>query len=536
MMAAVRRVPVVVILGATGTGKSKLSIELGQHFNGEIISADSMQMYKGLDIITNKVTKEEQAQCPHHLLSVLSPLSMNNTVQDFRTLALPIMENLLHENKMAIIVGGTNYYIEALLWNFLIDEQTVGLVQQSSTNTKPELQSCGMQENHAAAGPGKARSAYSSDTNAASERVLSSPESSESDSQNNEDESASLNAGSGAAASDSFSVSAEHSSTEDRERDGGKTSQVQSSEARREKEGKYAGMDIIHLHSLLQEVDPQSAERLHPKNRRKIVRALQVFDNYGVAMSKIHQAQHISGNTTGLSGALRYPHCCIFWLQSEQNVLYERLDKRVDDMLKNGLMSELHDLHKHYLDSIAAQNGSPDYTLGIFQSIGFKEFHQYLILPPEKRETEEGKALFQQGLEGLKLATRQYARKQLKWIKNRFLKRPGVHVPAVYSLDSTDPSQWSDNVLQPAVDIISALLDSREIPVSPMNPDTLPGTLHVHNVCEVCDGRVFTTLDQWQAHLGSRRHKKMQESKRRKEKAAGLAQPTPDKNESKCVQ
>ncbi|CAM4633160.1 unnamed protein product [Leuciscus chuanchicus] len=64
----------VVILGATGTGKSKLAIEIGKRLNGEIISADSMQVYKGLDIITNKVTEEEQAQCYHHMISFVDPL------------------------------------------------------------------------------------------------------------------------------------------------------------------------------------------------------------------------------------------------------------------------------------------------------------------------------------------------------------------------------------------------------------------------------------------------------------------------------
>ncbi|KAK4301246.1 hypothetical protein Pmani_026599 [Petrolisthes manimaculis] len=114
------RVPVVVVLGATGTGKSKLALEIATRFKGEIISADSMQVYKGLDIITNKVTPEEQAQVPHHLLDFVDPLSRYSVI-DFRDAALPIVQRLLDQGTLPVIVGGTNYYIESLLWEVLID-------------------------------------------------------------------------------------------------------------------------------------------------------------------------------------------------------------------------------------------------------------------------------------------------------------------------------------------------------------------------------------------------------------------------------
>ncbi|KAF4073905.1 hypothetical protein AMELA_G00248530 [Ameiurus melas] len=88
--------PLVVILGATGTGKSKLAIEIGKRLQGEIISADSMQVYKGLDIITNKVTAEEQAQCPHHMISFVDPLVNSYTVVDFRNKALSLISFSTH--------------------------------------------------------------------------------------------------------------------------------------------------------------------------------------------------------------------------------------------------------------------------------------------------------------------------------------------------------------------------------------------------------------------------------------------------------
>ncbi|RVE66450.1 hypothetical protein OJAV_G00107450 [Oryzias javanicus] len=81
----------VVILGATGTGKSKLAIEIGKRLHGEILSADSMQVYKGLDIITNKVSREECAQCRHHMISFVDPLVSSYTVVDFRNKALSLI-------------------------------------------------------------------------------------------------------------------------------------------------------------------------------------------------------------------------------------------------------------------------------------------------------------------------------------------------------------------------------------------------------------------------------------------------------------
>ena len=83
--------PVVIVLGATGAGKSKLALELAQKFGGEIISADAMQMYKGLDIVTNKVTKDERSLVKHHMIDFLDPMS-KCTVVDFRNLVRNLIE------------------------------------------------------------------------------------------------------------------------------------------------------------------------------------------------------------------------------------------------------------------------------------------------------------------------------------------------------------------------------------------------------------------------------------------------------------
>lgn len=106
----------VVILGCTGTGKSDLGIAIAKHFNGEIISADSMQIYKGLDIATNKVTLDEMDGIPHHMMSFVDPSCSAFNVHKYRELVLPIMESLWKQNKLPVIVGGTTYYIESVLY------------------------------------------------------------------------------------------------------------------------------------------------------------------------------------------------------------------------------------------------------------------------------------------------------------------------------------------------------------------------------------------------------------------------------------
>lgn len=113
------RVPIIAIVGATGTGKTKLSVELAKRIGGEIINADSMQVYSGLDILTNKATVEEQCGVPHHLLGHLKP-GDNYNVHRFRRDAFEIIERLHSQNKVPVVVGGTHYYVESLLWKNLV--------------------------------------------------------------------------------------------------------------------------------------------------------------------------------------------------------------------------------------------------------------------------------------------------------------------------------------------------------------------------------------------------------------------------------
>ena len=271
------RCPVVVILGATGAGKSQLALELAAKFGGEIISADAMQMYKGLDIVTNKVTPEEQNMVKHHMINILDPLCHNNVV-DFRNRALPIVENLLSQGKMPVICGGTNYYIESLLWKILVDEDLPYIVGGKKLIEEP------IEETN------------TSELRETTEEKMEEEE--------------------------PISISSVNWSN-----DNGKPSTIQ-------------------LYELLKSVDADRASVLHPRERRKIWRSLQVFSRTGKRHSELLSEQ---GGTpgSGLGGGLRFDrnNICIIEVWSEQRVLEERCDRRVDKMMKKGLLQELQDFH-----------------------------------------------------------------------------------------------------------------------------------------------------------------------------------------------
>lgn len=115
-MTKIKQAKLVVILGPTASGKSYLGIKLARKFNGEIISADSRQVYKKLDIGTGKVTKKEQRLVRHHLLDIASPKKIF-TVSDFKNLGEKAIQNIITKNKVPFIVGGTGFYIDALVYD-----------------------------------------------------------------------------------------------------------------------------------------------------------------------------------------------------------------------------------------------------------------------------------------------------------------------------------------------------------------------------------------------------------------------------------
>ncbi|XP_023715281.1 tRNA dimethylallyltransferase isoform X2 [Cryptotermes secundus] len=265
-----------------------------------------------------------------------------------------------------------------------------------------------------------------------------------------------------------------------------------------------------HLYERLQAVDPDRAQQLHPNNKRKIIRSLQVYAQTGRTHSAILREQRSEDGGSELGGPLRYPHACILWLQCEQEVLDKRLDLRVDAMLEQGLLRELLDFHRLYNEQRIATSTEPDYSKGIFQSIGFKEFHEYLVLSEEDRSSEKGSKLLHSGVDELKRVTRRYARRQLRWITSRFLRKSSRQVPPMYGLDATDPNFWNEHVLEPAVQIVKSYMEGQkpaEVEPLPVIEQSKKNDLISHH-CDVCD-RIFIGDIQWNDHLHSRKHHKM---------------------------
>ncbi|XP_071965717.1 tRNA dimethylallyltransferase-like isoform X2 [Antedon mediterranea] len=646
-MLCLRVCPTVVVLGATGAGKSKLALDIAKRVNSEIISADSMQVYRGLNIITNKVNSEEIEACPHHVIDYVNPLS-RYTVVDFRDKALPIVDSLLEKGKLPIIVGGTNYYIEALLWKVLLDpventgddlliDKRGGDIKMIQLRKRSLPDNCmapkakHQQIDHASV-TGETVGGSDLEEETTSKSVLShgstfqhnidinstcsfnkmdsknlfscGNETSEYDKRDsvcdmtNKAVEYSVNTGvsntgvtgentgvtlentgvnmektcvvavkntcvtvdNAGPTLENTAVTMEHTGvtmnntgvtvdntgvtvdntgvTVDNtgvtvDNAGVTVDNAGVTVDNTSTKGQYFNIEVEkfsseQLHSILKDVDPEMADRLHPKNRRKIIRSLHVFEQHNIPHSRLLADQQATEGGSSLGGPLRYSNVCVFWVQSDQTVLDDRLDRRVDGMLEQGLLKELSDFHSEY-NQQRLQGGLHKeelYSQGIFQSIGFKEFHDYLILPEKERDKEIGVKLKEQGIEKLKQVTRRYARKQLRWINNRFLKRrPGFNVPPVYGLDATDATQWDHAVLEPAMKILSDVMEGKMPSAKPLvieeRSEVKPETTFV---CDICSGRIIVGHQQWQAHLKSRVHFKRAKKIRKKELLAKFAQ------------
>ncbi|CAN1171485.1 tRNA dimethylallyltransferase 2 [Linum perenne] len=245
---------VVVIMGATGAGKSKLAVDLAAHFPIEIINADSMQVYRGLDVITNKVPVDEQKGVPHHLLGTVNP-NVEFTAKEFRDSALPIINGIRSRNCVPVVVGGTNYYIQALVSSFLLDE--------TAEDDVPEDE----ETNH----------------------LLT------------------------------------------------------------ESDGESFRCDYEHLRA----VDPVAADRIHPNNYRKINQYLNLYAR--------------SGQNWGRVDTCRFD-CCFICVDASVSVLDHYVNQRVDCMIDAGLLDEVYEIY----------NTEADYTRGLRQAIGVREFEDFL--------------------------------------------------------------------------------------------------------------------------------------------------------------
>ncbi|WYZ38530.1 hypothetical protein EsH8_III_000444 [Colletotrichum jinshuiense] len=420
--------PLVVVLGSTGTGKSELAIELATRYNGEIINADAMQMYKGLPIITNKITHEERRGIPHHLLDHIGLDQPTWVVEDFKREATKVICEIRSRGKLPIVVGGTHYYTNALLF----EDTLVG-----AEDEKPK------------------DGDLKDDQDASSFPILNEP------------------------------------------------------------------TEVIL--AKLREVDPVMADRWHPNDRRKISRSLHIYLQHGRPASEIYAEQRqrktVGNNVSGGADSASPWQTLLFWVYSDPEVLKERLDKRVDKMLTVGLNDETQSMYE-YVQAKQAAGEEVDYTRGIWQSIGFKEFSPYLKAlnsnPPA--DPADLSSLEATGLEEMKTSTRQYAKYQTRWIRTKIVpplqEQPGA-MDHLFVMDSTDVSRWTANVVDTAVGIAARFLRGEDMPEPTTTSETAQGVLReataqmertlCRRTCEVCKTTCVTEQD-WTKHIKSRRH------------------------------
>ncbi len=279
---------VLVICGATASGKTALSIACAKKFNGEIISADSMLVYRGLNIGTAKPSIEERSDIPHYMIDVVSPKE-NFSVSDYEAMALPIVARLLSEGKTPIICGGTGFYINALLY-------------------KSQFGNIGANE--------ELRAEY-------------------------------------------------------------------------ERLAKIHGKEYVH--AILRGKDPESAEKLHYNDLKRVIRALEIYDVTGKAKS-LQQDKPVP-RFDFVSVSIEYP----------RETLYERINLRVDEMFSCGLIDEV--------QGLIADGVTQD--MQCMQGIGYKEVAEGLRIGAGQEEIKEL----------VKKNTRNYAKRQ-----RTFFKRAQNHV------------------------------------------------------------------------------------------------------------
>lgn len=293
----------LVLVGPTAVGKTKMSIELAKTFNAEIISGDSMQVYRHMDIGTAKIKPEEMAGIPHHLIDIHEP-DYAYSVAEFQESCRQLITDIHARGKLPFIVGGTGLYVESVCYNFQFSE-------------------------------------------------------------------------------------------------------VGSDEAFRKEQFDYAeahGPEM--LHKKLQQIDPVSAERLHPNDVRRVIRALEIYHMTGTRQSDQLAAQKKES-----------PYeLCIVGLTMDRQMLYNRIEDRIDEMMAEGLVEEV--------ASLLDRGVGPGCIS--MQGLGYKEIASYLRedVPLETAVSE------------LKRDTRRFAKRQLSWFR---------HMKDIHWVDMTDTANFSTN-------------------------------------------------------------------------------------------
>ncbi len=280
-----KKTPLLVITGPTSTGKTALAIKIAQVLNGEIISADSMQIYRYMDIGTAKPTIEERKGIPHYMLDIVYPDEEYN-VALFQKQAMKTIEDISKRGRLPILAGGTGLYINSIIYP----------MDFSDAEKDPEYR------------------------NYLKKRL------------------------------------------------------------------KENG--VLWLHNQLKKVDLKSAERLHPNDTRRIIRALEIYHLTGKPMTAFHQNYK----------EIEPPYdLLLYGLTMERQILYERINLRVDCMIEAGLVDEVRGLlKKGYTKDLVSMQG-----------LGYKEIVAYL----------KGLVTLNEAIEVLKRNTRRFAKRQLTWFR-----------------------------------------------------------------------------------------------------------------------
>ncbi|QTM99490.1 tRNA (adenosine(37)-N6)-dimethylallyltransferase MiaA [Sediminibacillus dalangtanensis] len=276
---------VVAVVGPTAVGKTSLSVEIGRNFSGEVISGDSMQIYRGMDIGTAKITKEETKGVPHHMIDIKQP-GETFSVAEFQQKVADYVREITERNHLPIIAGGTGLYIQAALNGYIFADEK---------------------------------------------------------------------------RDDTF-------------------------HAKLEKDINQYGIDSFY--AKLQRVDPEQAEKIHPNNKRRVIRALEVYEKTGKTMSE-YQA--------GQKGDSPY-RPIIIGLEMERDLLYQRINERVDVMIETGLVEEVKNLYNRGFANSQSM-----------KAIGYKEIIPYL----------KGEMTLDEAVDLLKRNSRRFAKRQLTWFKNK---------------------------------------------------------------------------------------------------------------------
>ena len=403
-----------------------------------------MQLYAGLPIITNKITPEEQEGIPHHLLGCIGLHEQTWVVGTFIRHALKTIEEIRSRGRLPILVGGTHYYTQSLLF---FDRLAEGEEEREQRE-------------------------FVADT------------------------------------SDKWPILKEPT-------------------------------DV--LLEELKRIDPIMADRWHPNDRRKIQRSLEIYLQTGKRASDIYAEQRARKEEVSDEEAeepkMRFP-ALLFWVHGEAAILRDRLDKRVDKMLANGLLDEVQTLDTFAHDQEA--RGTPiDDGKGIWVSIGYREFRDYVRkLHSGSAEESDLARLKAAALEATQASTRQYAKRQVRWIRIKLVNAlmQAKASDRLYLLDGSDVARFQETVVDPALRLTGQYLCAEDMPVpsslseaaaEQLQPkrDDLAGAPEdwVKQYCAVCD-TTSVTPTQWQQHMSSKSHKKRISKARQAEQRKALPQ------------